>query len=142
MGLVWRDQLSVGNQVIDSDHKNLIEIINKIEQSLAKKDIKNLSIALKDLHRYAQEHFDREEFIAKTAGYARVLHLHESHKKLQEKLDQLMGEIGKMEQNWSSDKAEHIAQFVHDWFINHVIKEDLLMKSVLQQHSYYFDPRT
>ena len=32
MSLVWRDQLSVGNNVIDSDHKYLIEIINRVEQ--------------------------------------------------------------------------------------------------------------
>jgi len=38
MALVWRDQLSVGNNVIDSDHKHLIEIINKVEQSLQEKE--------------------------------------------------------------------------------------------------------
>jgi len=38
MGLVWREQLSVGNNVIDTDHKHLIDIINHVEQSLGAKN--------------------------------------------------------------------------------------------------------
>ena len=34
MGLVWREQLSVGNDLIDADHKRLISIINQVEESL------------------------------------------------------------------------------------------------------------
>ena len=34
MGLLWRDQFSVGNDLIDMDHKHLIEIINKAETNL------------------------------------------------------------------------------------------------------------
>jgi len=31
MGLQWRDQLSVGNDLIDTDHKYLIDLINRAE---------------------------------------------------------------------------------------------------------------
>jgi hemerythrin len=34
MSLQWREQLSVGNDLIDNDHKRLIEIINRAEVSL------------------------------------------------------------------------------------------------------------
>jgi len=37
MSLLWREQLSVGNNVIDADHKYLIEIINWAEVVLTSK---------------------------------------------------------------------------------------------------------
>jgi len=49
MSLYWRDQLSVGNDLIDSDHKYLIEIINRAEASLNAKSRRELAQALDSL---------------------------------------------------------------------------------------------
>ena len=38
MSLEWREQLSVGNNVIDADHKHLIGIINQVEKCLTMED--------------------------------------------------------------------------------------------------------
>lgn len=141
MGLVWRDQLSVGNNVIDSDHKYLIETINKVEQSLGAKNRIGLSTALDDLSQYSRVHFDREEKIAEAVGYTQVSHLNQSHQELLKQLEQVRGEIDAMGQEWSTDAINHFTNFLRDWLINHVIKEDLLMKPVLQKHSPNFDPR-
>jgi hemerythrin len=141
MSLVWREQLSVGNNVIDSDHKYLIEIINAAEQTLESKDRKRLLINLDDLSRYSQSHFDREEKIADAVGYMQVPHLHDSHQELLMKLDQVKDEIRAMGQDWPSETIEHFTNFLRDWLIDHVIKEDLLMKPALQKHSPSFDPR-
>ncbi len=35
MSLVWREQLSVGNDAIDADHKHLIDIVNLVENCMA-----------------------------------------------------------------------------------------------------------
>lgn len=141
MSLVWRNQLSVGNIVIDSDHMHLIEIINKVEQSLVAKNRSSLASALDDLTQYSRVHFDREEKIAEAVGYTQVPHLNQSHQELLKQLDQVRGEIDAMGQEWSSDAVGHFTSFLRDWLINHVIKEDLLMKPLLQKHSPNFDPR-
>lgn len=49
MSLQWRDQLSVGNDLIDSDHQYLIEIINRAEAGLKAKNRRALAWALDSL---------------------------------------------------------------------------------------------
>ncbi|MDD2913702.1 MAG: hemerythrin family protein [Gallionella sp.] len=137
MGLVWREQLSVGNDVIDADHKHLIEIINLVAQSLETKNRSNLNVALGSLSQYSKAHFAREEKIASAAGYPQVPILHKSHGALLVKLDQFKQEIG---EEWTAATAEHFAALLHDWLIDHVIKEDLLMKPFLKKHSPKFSP--
>ena len=64
MGLQWRDQLSVGNDLIDSDHKHLIEVTNRAELSLKAGNRVALASVLQELSGYAKSHFDREELIS------------------------------------------------------------------------------
>jgi hemerythrin len=141
MGLVWREQLSVANDVIDNDHRHLIDIINRVEQSLDARNRKELSAVLESLSKYSQEHFAREEKIARAAGYEQVPDLSHSHEALIKQLDEIKTEIGGMGQEWSPAVAEKFTKLLRNWLIDHVIKEDLLMKPVLQKYSPLFDPR-
>ncbi len=141
MSLLWREQLSVGNNVIDVDHKYLIEIINSVEGCLKARRPADLAKALDNLEQYSRLHFVREELIASAAGYTLTPHLNESHQALLAQLDHIRGEIDAMGHEWSTETVDHFVRFLHDWLINHVIKEDLLMKPVLQKHSPSFDPR-
>ena len=141
MSLYWRDQLSVGYDLIDSDHKYLIEIINRAEASLKSKNRRELAQALDSLDQYSRAHFAREEKIAAAAGYTQTPHLNQSHQELLKQLAQVRGEIDAMGHDWPAEAVDHFSQLLRDWLINHVIKEDLLMKPVLQQHSPSFDPR-
>lgn len=141
MTLLWREQLSVGNNVIDGDHKYLIEIINKAEQSMRVKNRSALAATLDALSTYSLVHFEREEKIAAAVGYTQVPHLNASHQELMKQLAHIRGEIDAMGNECSTEAIEHFTLFLRDWLINHVIKEDLLMKPTLQQFSPSFDPR-
>ena len=68
MGLQWRDQLSVGNDLIDGDHKYLIDIINKVEVSMKANNRAELMALLDELGHYGKTHFEREELVAKAVG--------------------------------------------------------------------------
>ena len=138
MGLVWREQLSVGNDVIDSDHKHLIEIINLVEKNLVTINRSELTLALAGLPQYAKAHFDREEKIASAAGYMRALQLHQPHGKLLKRIGQVQQEIGN---EWTASAVECFAALLRDWLVNHVIKEDLLMRPALKKCSPKFNPR-
>jgi len=138
MTLEWREQLSVGNDLIDADHKYLIDIINLAEQGLKTHDCVMLTGALDNLSRYSIMHFSREETIAAAAGYPQASSLHESHGELMKMLVQLKKEIG---DQWDAASATRFSAFLRAWLIDHVIKEDLLMKPFLKKHSPRFDPR-
>ncbi len=141
MTIAWREQLSVGNNIIDEDHKYLIEIINRVEVCLTKKDMPALKAELQRLHDYSLLHFDREEKIAIAAGYQQTPGLQQSHQSLLEKLGKMESEFMTAEQTWSPELTKGFADFLRNWLIDHVIKEDLLMKPALQKLSPAFAPR-
>jgi len=138
MGLVWREQLSVGNDVIDADHKHLIEIINLVEKNLVTINQSELTVALATLSQFSKVHFAREEKIATAAGYAHVPQLHKSHKELLKQVDQLRHKIG---DKWTAASVKSFSALLRSWLIDHVIKEDLLMKPMLKKHSPKFNPK-
>ena len=141
MALQWRDQLSVGNNVIDNDHRYLIDIINRVEQCLLRKNRAELTLELANLTKYSLVHFEREEKIALAVGYTQLPNLNESHLSLLNRLKQMQDEFDAMGLAWSPEAAEHFTNFLRSWLIDHVIKEDLLMKPVLKNFAPTFDPR-
>lgn len=141
MPLLWREQLSVGNDIIDADHKHLIEIINSVEHSLATKNRSKLISELDSLVQYSLIHFSREEKIALAVGYTQVPELNQSHVSLLKKLEQVRDEFDAAGSEWSSEAAKHFTDFLRAWLIDHVIKEDLLMKPAFQKFSPSYDPR-
>ncbi len=140
MSLVWREQLSVGNDIIDPGHSiSLISLIRL--QGLGTENRRALVEALDCLSKYSKAHFAREEKIAHATGYEQVPGLSHSHEELLKQLDQLTMEIKAMGQKWSPAVAEDFTKLLRNWLIDHVIKEDLLMKPLLQKKSPLFDPR-
>jgi hemerythrin len=140
MGLQWRDQLSVGNNVIDSDHKYLIETINRVEQSVGTQNRCELAAAFDALVQYSRAHFDREEKIAIAIGYKHVTHLNQSHQNLLLQLDRLRGDTDAFGLEWPSDAVDHFTNILRDWLIDHVTREDQLMMPLLQKYSPNFFP--
>jgi hemerythrin len=138
MGLDWREQLSVGNDLLDTDHKHLISVINQAELSLKSKNMAGLTTVLESLSSYAKIHFAREELVATAVGYPDVAQIHESHEALIVRLAQVKQEMGDA---MTDESSEHFGVFLRDWLVSHVIKEDMKMKPYLTKHSPRFDPR-
>jgi len=138
MPIQWREQFNVGNDLIDSDHQYLLEIINKAERSLSGQHHHRLTPLLDELARYGKAHFEREELIARAVGYPKAEQLHISHEQLVAKLVEFCGE---MDTVWTEQSIAAFTGFLRDWLLNHVIKEDMLMKPWLIKHSPRFDPR-
>ncbi len=142
MALIWKNHLSVGNAVLDLEHKNLIGMINNIEYLINKNDIHALLRAIESLKNCAQAHFANE------ARFARTLNFHfEQHelahrhllKKLESTLSQLVG--GDMlNEAWCEYAMGHYPIFLRDWFIEHISGEDMRLKPVLQSYPYDFNP--
>lgn len=138
MPIQWRDQFSVCNDMIDTDHQYLLEIINKAEASLKANQWAKLPVLLDELAHYGQLHFQREEQLARAIGYPQSDQLHVSHDALLVKLQEVRAGLG---DSWSQAAINHFTAFLRDWLLNHVIKEDMLMKPWLTKHSPRFVPR-
>lgn len=138
MGLHWKDQLSVGNDVIDADHKNLIEIINEVKRHLKEERQAKVIESIDSLYHYLQRHSSSEEAIANALHYPHLSRLHECHEELLMTLESVIRELSSDPSPVSIEKFDG---FVRNWLVNDVIQENIAMKPFLKKHSPLFDPR-
>jgi len=138
MEMEWKEQLSVGNEMIDSDHKKLIGMVSSVERAMRAEDSFALVQALKLLWVYMDVHFANEEKIARAVKFSFDEH-RLTHHYLQKEFQHLRDEL---EDNniWCESAIEHFTCFLRRLLIDHIYKEDILMKPVLQTYPYDFKP--
>lgn len=139
METAWTNQLSVGNAVIDSEHQNLIVMIDRIESMIRAKNAASLPQELEQFERDLCVHFINEEKLAQAVNFPFDKNKQEHQfvlKEFQRMKDELLARKG----SWTDDAAKHYANFLSDWLTGHIVREDMLMKPVLQTHDYKFWP--
>lgn len=135
MDLAWKEELSVGNATIDSDHKKLIVMVNGLEAMIKARDNFALAQAFEQIERHLCAHFVNEEKIAEAVHFSfgrnKLEHQH-LLKEFQHMKDELVVKNG----IWSDSASEHYGRFLSNWVIGHILNEDMLMKPALQSHPY------
>lgn len=139
MALIWRKHLSVGNAMLDLEHKSLIGMVNSIEYAIDTKDRSALFGSIKSFKDEVDTHFANE------ARFAQAFHFHFeqhnlAHRHFQEEFQQKTEELAVRVGAWSEYALDYYPQFLRDWLIGHIAGEDMKMKPVLQSHPYDFDP--
>lgn len=140
MGLKWTKQLSVGNAVIDSDHKNLISIVNNVRNAVRARN----SLILPKLFAHFESalciHFANEKKIARAVNFDFSGHMQEQQYALEE-LQHLKDEQVVKSGLCSDGAVEHFTDFLKNRLIDdHIVRLDMLMKPALQAHGYTFRP--
>jgi len=130
--------VSVGNDLIVSDRQILVDIISKADRSLQAMNREGLLATLEELDKYSRVHFLLEERMAQAVGFPDLGQMHASHTLLLETLNRIAQDTG---EQWNQAAVDHLRQFLHDWLVNHVVKEDMLLKPYLQKYPSRFDPR-
>lgn len=135
MGILWTEQLSVGNAIIDADHKALIAMINGAEYMIKKRDSYALSLAFDHIEYWLRVHFANEEMIAQAVGFPFAKHKLE-HENVLKTFQFMRGVIEGKNGVWNEDAAEQYSEFLSDWLYDHLLCEDMLMKQVLKSYPY------
>ncbi|MFH1872866.1 MAG: hemerythrin family protein [Pseudomonadota bacterium] len=137
MAIIWRDALSVGNAGVDTDHRYLLCLINTVELALRVEESSDALVpALKQLKLYTQEHFAREEKLMAALRYARIDQHRIAHGELIEQFDHAVEPVMKLRVEPSAAAAEAISDATREeiiavlrhWLLDHIIKEDMLLK--------------
>ncbi len=139
MEFVWTKQLSTGNAVIDSDHKNLIALINGVERAIRAKNHSVISQAFELLEGWLCVHFANEERIARVVNldFSKYRQAQQySLKELQYFRNELVGKKGV----WCDGAIKHYSHCLRRWMTEHIIKVDMPMKPMLQALDYLFWP--
>jgi hemerythrin-like metal-binding protein len=117
----WRDSFSVRNDLIDSQHKKLVDIINQFhafyKEGASDEKLKTIII---ELNSYTDYHFKTEEGILQAANYPNLTAHKIAHAKLMEKLEQIHKDFVGGKKNFNFE----MMHFLKDWLINHILDED------------------
>ena len=120
MRAVFDDNLVTGNEMIDGQHKELIEKINKLLDSCENGNDKRVAITTLDyLADYTEFRFGEEEKLQESIGYPGI----EAHKKEHDKLREVVKDLYNMleeEEGPSNAFVEQVNRNVIEWLYGHI----------------------
>ena len=140
MAIKWDSRLSVGNTVVDLEHKLIISLINALEAVLRHPQEKDaLVFFINQLYDFTIEHFAREEKLQLKFLFPHYEENKQGHEKLidqREWIKKIIIDFAEKTDN-SPDEALQVSQKVNqvlrNWFVDHIIKSDMKMKGFMDQ---------
>lgn len=150
MPIVWRDALSVGNDLIDADHRHLLSLINKVEELLTTdRPRHDLLEAIKQLSDYTDFHFRREEQIMLQLQFSRYDDHKQAHGRLIEQLKIATRPILIADDGAASTTAglpdearDKMVELLRHWLVEHILREDMKLKPLLGQYGRNYSAGT
>jgi len=119
--VAWRDDLSVGIDSIDDDHKKLLSLINNLQTAVYYPTGEAFERqALKELVDYTKYHFEREEKLMRDNDYPD----YEPHKRQHEAM---IAKVNGFMEAYEKDRegtVEELTQFLKGWLIEHIAGTD------------------
>jgi hemerythrin len=120
MSIIFDESLVTGNNMIDTQHKELIDRVNKLVDSCETNKEKNVAIQTLDfLMDYTVFHFDAEEKLQKETDYPD----YDSHKKMHEEFAKAVEDLKDMLQEEEGPTDAFVAAVkrnISDWLVNHI----------------------
>jgi hemerythrin len=130
MAFQWKQDLSVGFQEIDDQHKELFRKINDLLESIGQgRGIQEVKNMIKFLEDYTATHFSSEEKLMLKHNYNGYPAQKTEHNKFIKVLDELKKKIGTSDVLLSSLLT--VQKVTVDWLINHISKMDKTLGSFL-----------
>lgn len=124
---VWSSDYIIGVDVIDADHKTIVDLINRIHRARRSKEMVTLiGSALNALREYAEFHFTREERMLNAAGFPDFVEHTKEHRTLLATLETLRNQFLRNPNFVSPDDLE---RFLKRWLSEHILLEDMAYKS-------------
>ena len=129
--LQWKDEYSVGIEAVDHEHKELIDLINRLHAELNAGDAKRTVPAFfGDLLKAISAHFALEEKFMRDHAYGRLASHKEDHERL---LDELRDIMDAFEDTKEIEAAE-LRGRLETWFSRHFRTHDAELHRSLGTH--------
>ena len=139
MEIAWSEHLSVGNSLIDSDHKKMIVSVSDMAHAIGSRNHDALAIKFKLFDDYMCIHLRNEERIAEAVKYSFAQNKLE-HQQLMNEMRYMINKLEGIQGDWPEHMVKMYSRFLEDWLTDHIVKKDMQMKSVLQFYPYDFNP--
>ncbi|HLP99119.1 MAG TPA: bacteriohemerythrin [Sideroxyarcus sp.] len=129
----WSSEYSVNIKTIDDQHRELVNILNRLFVAVSKREgDKAIAGILDALVSYTQTHFALEERLMRQAKYKDIVPHMEEHRKLLEQLDQLA------KKHLLEEKPIYfeMLSFLKTWLKEHIQGVDTKYSAALQSSGF------
>ena len=118
---MWSADMSVGNALLDHDHKALMELVNELHTATSRGEGRQVvDEVLRRLVAYTQQHFRREEHHMECVHYPKLAEHREQHRALMGKVLELVA----LYQAGHVCVAAQVSALLRDWLSIHVRRDD------------------
>jgi hemerythrin len=134
----WTEDLSVGVEEIDSQHKELFRRINNLVGAIKKGECKYIiDGVIKYLEEYAAHHFSEEEGLMIRSGYPEYLPHKAQHSIYLRSLADLKEQAAQPRVQGSSyELSVTTNQVVVDWIVAHISRVDRRLGEFLRERNH------
>lgn len=128
--IVWSEEHLVGVDIIDTEHRALIDLFNSILVVSKSNNYPELAILLEQLGNFTASHFENEEALMAQFDYAHAAQHRIDHQKL-------LAEFGHQVDDWRNRhiSAELLCRFMYRWLLRHVIASDMALGEAINRHA-------
>ena len=131
MFIQWSDAYKLGIPSVDTDHKQLVDLLNRFfARAQEGGDTAELGEILNELVKQTKAHFTREEVLLDRGDYPHLaLHIAEHHRLLQQ-----MGHFLTPYQAGTASRelTVEMAEFLQHWLLDHIVREDMPYRPYLK----------
>lgn len=126
----WRDSYSVGLPEIDTQHKQLIEIINRLHDAMRTGSAHALIVrVVDDLLEYTNYHFSYEEKMISAAGYPHVAEHARKHRAMVAQIEAFRQRVGAP----AATLPLQLMDFLKSWLTKHILSTDMDYRQVVAE---------
>lgn len=120
MAIVWTNDLYTGIDVIDNQHKRIVDYINQLEDAIAQAKPLVVGAVLDELVDYTLSHFAFEESLQEEAGYK----LAKPHKAIHGMFTTRVGDF-QIKHRAGEDVANDLLTMLGTWLVHHIKRDDM-----------------
>lgn len=128
----WKDSYSVGNAVIDAQHRKLLALCRQCDEQIAMKGVASMGqmhLLLFELSEYVRAHFDYEESLMRQCNYPHLEEHISEHARYSEEFAGILSKAFAGVDEWES-----LRNLLRQWWMHHILKVDM------QYRGYLTDP--
>jgi hemerythrin len=129
--LDWDPSFSTNVALFDEQHRKLFDMVNDLHDAMQQKRSKEaIGTILNRLIDYTGSHFAAEEEAFKKSNYPKDVQHRQLHAKVVEQALELQRKFNSGE----TLLTQNVIEFLQDWLINHIKKEDCAYSAHLNKH--------
>lgn len=128
--VAWDDQMSVGVDVLDDDHKKLIGMLNGLLRTdVTTKNRDDLAALVADLREYTHVHFSREEALMERCGYPDRDEHRQTHRYFVDEVESLYRDFDPNTETGDTVMLRiDLILLLKDWLLEHIQTVDMRYK--------------